>query len=110
MLVDLETSVRPFFQRLSAPRTLIGIEHADHFHFCDGVELLHTLHANNPRPNQSRPTKPYDQQLPEDRMHRTVRASVAHFFLHALCEKREMKLDAAALQAIDPALRLLEAS
>ena len=110
VLIDLETSVRPFFERLEAPCALIGIERADHFHFCDGVELLHTMHANRPRPNQPRPTKPYDEQLPEDRMHRSVRASAAHFFLHALRDGSEMKLDAATLHAIDPALRLLEAS
>jgi predicted dienelactone hydrolase len=110
VLVDLETSVRPFFERLEAPRALIGIERADHFHFCDGVELLHTMHANNPRPNQPRRTKPYDQQLSEDRMHRSVRASATHFFHHTLHPRSEMKLNAAALGAVDPALRLLEAS
>jgi predicted dienelactone hydrolase len=110
VLVDLETSVRPLFERLGAPRALIGIEGADHFHFCDGVELLHTMHANNPRPNQPRPTKPYDQQLSEDRMHGIVRASAAHFFARTLGAESEMKLDAPILHAIDPALRLLEAS
>jgi predicted dienelactone hydrolase len=110
VLVDLETSVRPLFERLEAPRALIGIERTDHFHFCDGVELLHTMHANNPRPNQPRPTKAYAEQLPEERMHRTVRASATHFFHHALRQRSEMELDAEALGALDPALRLLEAS
>jgi predicted dienelactone hydrolase len=110
VLVDLETSVRPLFERLGAPRALIGIEGADHFHFCDGVELLHTMHANNPRPNQPRPTKPYDQQLSEDRMHGIVRVSATHFFARTLGDESEMKLDAPTLQSIDPALRLLEAS
>jgi predicted dienelactone hydrolase len=109
VLVDLETSVWPLFERLGAPRALVGIERADHFHFCDGVELLHGMHWRNPRPNQPRPTKPYAEQLPEERMHRAVRASTSHFFTLTLRGSR-IQLDAEAMRAIDPALRLLEAS
>jgi predicted dienelactone hydrolase len=108
VLVDLETSVRPLFERLGAPRALVGIERADHFHFCDGIELLHGLHLNNRRPNQPRPTKPYADQLAEDRMHRVVQASVTHFLRSSLCGSREAALDAKELQAVDPALQLLE--
>lgn len=107
VLVDLETSVRPLFGRLSAPRALVGIERADHFHFCDGVELLHGMHVANPRPNQPRPTRPYDRQLPEERMHRLLQASVTHFFSSILGEVGEASLDAEVLRAVDPALRLL---
>ena len=107
VLVDLTTSVRPLFERLAAPRALIGIEQADHFHFCDGVELLHGLHWSNPRPNQPRPTRPYDEQLPEPRMHRGLRATVTHFLHGALCGPGDLCLEAEALGVVDPALRLL---
>lgn len=107
VLVDLETSVRPLFERLGAPSALLGIEQADHFHFCDGVELLHGMHLKNVRPNQPRATKPYEEQMPEARMHRAVRASTLHFFWNTLLENGEMRLDADSLASVDPAIRLL---
>lgn len=75
VLVDLGTSVRPLFERLAGSRALVGVEKADHFHFRDGVELLHGMHFDNPRPNQPRPTRPYAEQLPEERVHRRCAAS-----------------------------------
>ena len=57
VLVDLETSVRPLFERLGAPRALVGVRDSDHFHFCDGIPLLHGMHERNPRPGQPRPTR-----------------------------------------------------
>lgn len=107
VLVDLETSVRPLFARMTHPRALIGVEQADHFHFCDGVELLHGMHASNVRPNQPRPTKPYTEQLPEQRIHRLLNAVVTHFFHEALVAKQSDPSDALtpeALDAIDTAL------
>jgi hypothetical protein len=111
VLVDLQTSVRPLFERVCEPRALIGIESTDHFHFCDGVELLHGMHAGNPRPNQPRPTKPYAEQLPEDRIHRIVGAVVTCFFHHALGSGSidpGNALDSAALTTLDTALRRLD--
>ncbi len=111
VLVDLETSVRPLFARLAKSSALIGVAGADHFHFCDGVELLHGMHAANVRPNQPRPTKPYAEQLPEERIHRLLNAVVTHFFHQALVA-RQMAPDEAltsdALGAVDPALVRLD--
>lgn len=107
VLVDLDTSVRPLFARMSQPCALIGVEHVDHFHFCDAVELLHGMHASNVRPNQPRPTKPYAEQLPEIRIHRLLNAIVTHFFHEALVSDQSAPSDALtpeALDAIDPAL------
>jgi hypothetical protein len=42
-------------------------------------------------------------------MHRAVRASTSHFFTLTLRGSR-IQLDAEAMRAVDPALRLLEAS
>ena len=84
VLVDLAASVQPFFDRLGSPRALIGVEGADHFHFCDGVELLHRIHVANPRPNATRPTLPFAQTLPEARIHRLLQAVVTTFFTRSL--------------------------
>jgi dienelactone hydrolase len=86
VLVDLETSVRPLFERLGEPRALVGLERADHFHFCDGVELLHRGHYQNPRERQPRPTLPWPEVLLEAEAHRAVRSVVAAFFLGALSD------------------------
>lgn len=108
--VDLESSVRPLFARMLPPCSLIGVAQTDHFHFCDGVELLHGMHANNVRPNQPRPTKPYSEQLPEQRIHRLLNAVVTHFFHGALVTQESARhaLTPEALAAIDPALVRLD--
>ena len=41
VLVDIDSSVWPLFSRLGAPKALVAMRGADHFHFCDGLELLH---------------------------------------------------------------------
>ncbi len=80
VLVDLETSVRPLFERIGSA-SLVGLRDADHFHFCDRLELLHGLHEkNSPRPKQTRPTRPYAELLDEARSHRAIRAVVTGFF------------------------------
>jgi len=111
VLVDLATSVQPLFDRLVSPRALVGLEGADHFHFCDGVELLHGMHVGNPRPDQPRPTRPYAEQLPEERTHRSLCGVVTHFFLSVLVDADGTALDrlsGEALGALDPALRRLD--
>jgi predicted dienelactone hydrolase len=111
VLVDLETSVRPLFERISDPRALIAVDQVDHINFSDGVELLHGMHASNVRPNQPRPTKPYSQQLPEHRIHRLLNALVTHFFNEALVSQRSAPtehLTPGALEAVDPALVRLD--
>ncbi len=111
VLVDLETSVRPLFDRLAHPRGLIGIERSDHFHFCDSISLLHHLHEKNPRPNQPRPTSPLADLLPEERMHAIVRSIVTRFFLGALNPGEGDALDGLGdrqLSELDPAVRRLD--
>jgi predicted dienelactone hydrolase len=113
VLVDLETSVQPLFARMSEPRALVTVDASDHFHFCDGVELLHGMHAGNLRPNQPRPTKPYAEQLPEERIHRLLQATVTCFFHRSLVEADDdpcATLDPASLRAVDTALRRHDAS
>jgi predicted dienelactone hydrolase len=113
VLVDLATSVRPLFARMAEPCALLGVEKADHFHFCDGVELLHGMHTSNVRPNQARRAKPYAKQLPEPRVHRLLNAVVAHFFFEALVSDRSTPgevLTPAALGTIDSALVRLDHS
>jgi predicted dienelactone hydrolase len=110
VLVDLDTSVRPLFERLAAPHALVGIEGADHFHFCDGIPILHGFHERNPRDNQPRPTRPYAELLPEDRMHRLLRALVAHFLLAALGDQANAcsALSSRALEDLDENLHRLD--
>ena len=61
VLVDLETSLLPLFTRLGPSASLDILDDADHFHFCDGIELLHRMHESNPRPGQRRPTRPFEE-------------------------------------------------
>lgn len=107
VLVDLAASVKPFFDRLDPPRALVGVEGADHFHFCDGVELLHRIHIANPRPNATRPTLPFAQTLQEARVHRLLRAVVTTFFLRNLRDDATADetnwLNPAALRELDTA-------
>jgi predicted dienelactone hydrolase len=106
VLVDLETSIAPLVARLGAPRTLVGVEAADHFHFCDGIELLHGQHLATPRPGQPRPTKPYERCLPEERCQQALRGLVSWFVATSLTGDLEAleRLDADLLQDLDPAL------
>lgn len=110
VLVDVDTSVRALFARLAAPSALLVVDRADHFHFCDGIELLHRMHLGNPRAGATRPTLPGDVLLDEARMHRLVQAAVTAFFAGAL-ETGASTHDpcsvftAAALAGLDDALR-----
>lgn len=105
-LVDLDTSVRPLYARLEAPRRLVVVEDADHFHFCDGVPLLHSLHVRNRRPLQTRVARRYDESLPETRMHRALQTVVTAFFAAALAGAVDphAALCNDALRGLDPAL------
>jgi len=84
VLVDLESSIRPLVERLGDHARLEVLDRADHFHFCDGVELLHRMHENNPRPSQSRPTRPLAQLRGEAETHAFLNARVTRFFRDAL--------------------------
>jgi len=97
VLVDLETSVLPLHARLGEPRALLAVDGMDHFHFCDGIELLHGNHLRTPREGLPRPVKPLDELMEEARAHRILRTLVTAFF-------REALRDPAAL---DPAVRVL---
>lgn len=89
VLVDVETSIKPLHQRLGQLAALVGVERADHFHFCDSVELLHGMHVTNKRPNQTRETKPADQLLSEAEIHAILRALVTSFFRSAFAAEIE---------------------
>jgi predicted dienelactone hydrolase len=112
VLVDLETSVRPLAARLAEPRALVVLRDADHFHFCDHLELIHGLHEKNPRPRQTRATRAYAELLPEARAHRLLAGLVTGFFAHALGARAPGErpglpdLSREALAALDPALEL----
>lgn len=80
VLVDVGSSVAPLFERMADPCALVGVDRADHFHFCDAVPLLHQMHENNLRPRATRETLPYSETLPEARTHRLLRGLVSHFF------------------------------
>lgn len=84
VLVDLETSIRPLHARLGPNARLELLERADHFHFCDGIELLHKMHENRPRPGQHRPTRPLAELRGERETHDWLTARVTRFFLDAL--------------------------
>ncbi len=86
VLIDLDTSVRPLFERLGPRAKLEIIDGADHFHFCDGVELLHKMHENNPRPNQPRPTRAMSELKNESDMHSLLNERVTRFFRNTLGE------------------------
>jgi predicted dienelactone hydrolase len=109
VLVDVDKSVRSIFDRLQAPRAFVGINGADHFHFCDGIELLHMVHAMTPREGLTRSLLPYAELLDEARVHRLLRAVVTHFFAHALDGNPAAAAtpESDILRQLDPALGVL---
>jgi len=80
VLVDLETSIRPLSDRLGAHSRLEIIDRADHFHFCDAIEMLHGMHEQNPRENQLHPTRPMAELRDERDMHALLNERVTRFF------------------------------
>lgn len=106
VLVDIETSVEPLFARLAAPRALLAVDGADHFHFCDGIELLHANHMRTPREGLRRLVQPLSALLPEPRAHRIVRGLVTSFFRTALDGGDRLAVTASA-DALDGAVRVL---
>ncbi len=84
VLVDLESGIEPLVERLGPHARLEILDRADHFHFCDGVELLHRMHENNPRPNQLKPTRPLAQLRGEAETHAFLNERVTRFFREAL--------------------------
>jgi dienelactone hydrolase len=80
VLVDLDTSIRPLSDRLGPHSSLEIIDRADHFHFCDGIEMLHKLHENNPREDQLHPTRPLTELRDEREMHTLLNERVTRFF------------------------------
>jgi dienelactone hydrolase len=88
VLVDLDTSIRPLFDRLGPAAQLEILDGADHFHFCDGIELLHKMHENNPRPNQLHPTRALSELTGEAEMHAILNERVTRFFRNALGENQ----------------------
>jgi len=89
VLVDVDTSVTPLYERLGEPRALLGLAGADHFHFCDGISILHGLHERNPREKQTRETQRFADLIPEAQTHEALRAVVACFFAATLAAALE---------------------
>ncbi len=84
VLVDLDTSIRQLSDRLGPDSRLEIIDRADHFHFCDAIEMLHKMHENNPRENQLHPTRPIAELRDERDMHRLLNERVVRFFSESL--------------------------
>lgn len=80
VLVDYETSIVPLVGRLGPTAVLEVLEDLDHFHFCDGIQLLHQMHFNAPRAGQLRETRPYDAMLDEQTTHALLNDRVRSFF------------------------------
>lgn len=80
VLVDLETGILPLHERLGAHTQLEIMNGADHFHFCDGIALLHELHENTPREHSIRPIRPFDELEGEAETHAFLNRSVTQFF------------------------------
>ncbi len=89
LLVDLETSIRPLHARLGPEAELVILDRADHFHFCDGIALLHALHERTPRPRAPRPPRPLAELRDEADTHAWLQERVARFFRDALGAQEE---------------------
>lgn len=89
VLVDLETSIRPLFERLGPTARLELLDRADHFHFCDGLELLHKMHENTPREGLPRPVRPLGELRGESETHDWLRDRVGRFFREHLTPSEE---------------------
>ena len=55
-----------------------------HVGLCDGVELLHKVHENTPRPSLPRPPRPFAELRGEKETHPWLNERIARFFLDAL--------------------------
>lgn len=84
VLVDLETSLLPLFERLGPGASLEILDRADHFHFCDGIELLHRMHVNSPRAGQRRATRPLAELRGEQETQTLLADWIETFFLRHL--------------------------
>ena len=84
VLVDRRETIEPLFARLGDHARIDWLDRADHFHFCDGIELLHKVHENTPRPNLPRPPRPVAELRRETETHAWLNERVARFFGDAL--------------------------
>lgn len=84
VLVDLETSLLPLYARLGPGASLEILDDTDHFHFCDGIELLHRMHENSPREGQRKPTRPFAQLRGERETQTLLADRVEAFFVRSL--------------------------
>ncbi len=96
VLVDLESSIRPLHARLGEHAQLDVLRGADHFHFCHGIELLHKMHENNPRPNQLRPSRPLAELRNEGETHEWLNERVTRFFRANLATRQPKGNEGAA--------------
>lgn len=84
VLVDLDTSILPLGDRLGPNSQIEIVDRADHFHFCDAIEMLHKMHQSNPRKNQLHATRPMTELRGELEMHTLLNERVMQFFAENL--------------------------
>lgn len=87
VLVDRSQSIDPLFARLGDHARLEWMDDADHYHFCDGAELLHKVHENTPRPNLPRSPRPIASLRREGDAHTWLNERVTDFFLTSLATR-----------------------
>ena len=80
VLVDFDTSILPLFERLGPSAELEVLDRADHFHFCDGLELLHKMHENTPRSGLPRPPRPLAELRSQGDTHTWLNERVTRFY------------------------------
>jgi len=111
--VELGATIFPLCQRLRDPHCLVTVKGADHYHFCDGVELLHSLHERRSDPRQSNAARPYADLLPEAATHRALCGLTSAFLCAFFAGEKDPTagLSELALAELEPNLTLgLEAA
>lgn len=86
VLVDVEASILSLYDRLGERKAAVGVTGADHFHFCDGIPLLHAIHEQTPREGLERPVRPYAELLDESEAQTVLCGLVGDFFATALAD------------------------
>jgi pimeloyl-ACP methyl ester carboxylesterase len=89
VLVEIEASILSVFDRLGPRRAAVGIEGADHFHFCDAIPLLHAIHEQTPREGLERPVRPYSELLDEAEAQQILCELVRNFFATAFANDHD---------------------
>lgn len=85
------------------------MEGADHYHFCDGVELLHTMHERRDNHREEQAPRPYAELLPEAAAQRALCGLVTAFLNAFFAAEKDPTagLHGAALAELDASLTRL---